>query len=275
MQGSSRAAAAHGQKALDSALAGSGQLGGREADGLAEDLFGIGAALDSSATLRRALADPSREAGVKGDLVRHLLAGRVSDTAVTLVAVLAGQRWSTERDLTDTIEEHAVQALAVGAERAGRIDRVEDELFRFERIVAGSPELREAVTDRRADARAKAAVVAALLDGKAAPESVRLARQAVLAPRGRRFDRVIAGYLRIIATRRQQLAATVTSAIDLDPAQRERLAAVLTRIYGKPVHLNVVRDPQVVGGIRVQIGDEVVDGTVLRKLEGARRHFGG
>lgn len=276
MQGSSRAAAAHGQKALDSALAGSGPLGGRrEAASLAEDLFGIGAALDSSATLRRALSDPSREAGAKGQLVRHLLAGRVSDTAVTLVAVLAGQRWSTERDLTDTIEEHAVQALAVGAERAGRIDRVEDELFRFERIVAGSPELREAVTDRRADATAKAAVVAALLDGKAAPESVRLARQAVLAPRGRRFDRVIAGYLRIIATRRQQLAATVTSAIDLDPAQRERLAAVLTRIYGKPVHLNVVLDPQVVGGIRVQIGDEVVDGTVIRKLEGARRHFGG
>jgi F-type H+-transporting ATPase subunit delta len=86
---------------------------------------------------------------------------------------------------------------------------------------------------------------------------------------------VIAGYLSIISTRREQLSATVTSAIELDADQSRRLVAALTRIYGKPVHLKVVIDPAIVGGIRVQIGDEVVDGTVLRKLEGARRHLGG
>ena len=142
-------------------------------------------------------------------------------------------------------------------------------------IVAGTPSLRDAVTDRRATPAARAEVIQALLAGKAQPETLRLARQAVLGARGRRFDRVIAGYLAIIATRREQLSATVTSAIDLDADQSQRLAAALTRIYGKPVHLKVVLDPQIVGGIRVQIGDEVVDGTVLRKLEGARRHLGG
>ena len=85
----------------------------------------------------------------------------------------------------------------------------------------------------------------------------------------------MAGYLSIISTRREQLSATVTSAIELDADQSRRLVAALTRIYGKPVHLKVVIDPAIVGGIRVQIGDEVVDGTVLRKLEGARRHLGG
>ena len=67
----------------------------------------------------------------------------------------------------------------------------------------------------------------------------------------------------------------IRDSIELDASQSERLAAALTRIYGKPVHLKVVLDPQIVGGIRVQIGDEVDDGTVLRKLEGARRHLGG
>ena len=66
----------------------------------------------------------------------------------------------------------------------------------------------------------------------------------------------------------------MTTAVDLDATQRERLVAALTRIYDKQVHLNVVIDPTVVGGIRVEIGDEVLDGTIARKLEGARRHFG-
>ena len=94
------------------------------------------------------------------------------------------------------------------------------------------------------------------------------------APRGRRFSAVIEDYLKTLAATRAHLAATVTSAVALDDTQRERLAAALTRVYGSQVHLNVVLDPTVVGGIKVEIGDEVVDGTVLRKLEGARRHFG-
>ena len=274
MQGSSRASAAHGQRALDALLAGGP---GRTVDpaALADDLFGVSGALDSSAALRRALTDPTREAGAKGDLVRRLLADKVSATALQVVTTLVGQRWSAERDLVDTVENFAVQSLAAGAESRGRADTVEDELFRFERIVAGTPALRDAVTDRRAAPASRAAVVDSLLADKSQPETLRLARQAVLAPRGRRFDRVIAGYLAIIAHRREQLSATVTSAIALDADQSTRLAAALTRIYGKPVHLKVVIDPQIVGGIRVQIGDEVVDGTVPRKLEGARRHLGG
>ena len=274
MQGSSRASAAHGQRALDALLAGGP---GRTVDpaALADDLFGVSGALDSSAALRRALTDPTREAGAKGDLVTRLLSGKVSTTALQVVTTLVGQRWSSERDFVDTVENFAVQSLAAGAESRGRADAVEDELFRFERIVAGTPALRDAVTDRRAAPAARAAVVDSLLADKSQPETLRLARQAVLAPRGRRFDRVIAGYLAIIAHRREQLSATVTSAIALDTDQSTRLAAALTRIYGKPVHLKVVIDPQIVGGIRVQIGDEVVDGTVLRKLEGARRHLGG
>lgn len=274
MQGSSRASAAHGQRALDALLVGGPGRSVAYA-ALADEWFGVCGALESSAALRRALTDPTREAAAKAQLAQRLFGDKLSAPAVQLVTTLVEQRWSSERDLVDTLENVAVQALAAGAQTRGRADTVEDELFRFERIVAGTASLRDAVTDRRADPATRAQVVAALLEGKAQPETVRLARQAVLAPRGRRFDRVVASYLSIIATRREQLSATVTSAIELDADQRRRLAAALTRIYGKPVHLKVVLDPAIVGGIRVQIGDEVVDGTVLRKLEGARRHLGG
>ena len=72
---------------------------------------------------------------------------------------MAGQRWSAERDLADTLESLAVQTLLASAEREGRIDRVEDELFRFERIVAGDPGLRDTLSSRNVDAEGKVGLV--------------------------------------------------------------------------------------------------------------------
>jgi F-type H+-transporting ATPase subunit delta len=269
MLGASRAAAAAGQQALDAAL-------GKALDpaAVAEDLFGVARAVDSSASLRRALTDPTRAAADKSALITGLVAAKVGAPALGILQALVGQRWSSERDLADAMENLAVQSLVASAQKRGMADQVEDELFRFERIVTGNPALREVLTDRHADADAKKALVQGLLVSKAQPETVRLASQAVTATRGRRFDRVVENYLAIITTRRSQMAATVIAAVDLDQTQRDRLAAALGRMYGRQVHLNVVLDPSVVGGVSVQVGDEVLDGTILRKLEGARRHFG-
>ena len=82
-------------------------------------------------------------------------------------------------------------------------------------------------------------------------------------------------YVAAVARRREQLTAVVTAAVPLDDTQRHRLAQALSGIYGKPVQVNVILDPEVVGGIRVQVGSEVVDGTILRRLEEARRLLAG
>ncbi|GAA8851777.1 F0F1 ATP synthase subunit delta [Helicobacter pylori] len=269
MRGSSRAAVAEGRQSFETALT-SG-----DAAVVADELFAVTGLLDDNAALRRSVADPSREGKDRSDLVTRLLHGKVSNETVGIVSVLAGQRWAQERDLTDTLERFAVEATLKGAEAAGAIDQVEDELFRFERLVDGSPELRDALANRQGDPQGKAEVISRLLDGKARPESVRLARQAVLAPRGRRFDRTIEEFLDVAAERRQQLTAVVTTAVDLTQEQRTRLAAALQQIYSKPVQLQIVHDEDVIGGIRVQIGDEVVDGTVLRRLDEAKRHLAG
>lgn len=269
MRGSSRAAVAEGRQSFETALT-SG-----DAAVVADELFAVTGLLDDNAALRRSVADPSREGKDRSDLVTRLLHGKVSNETVGIVSVLAGQRWAQERDLTDTLERFAVEATLKGAEAAGAIDQVEDELFRFERLVDGSPELRDALANRQGDPQGKAEVISRLLDGKARPESVRLARQAVLAPRGRRFDRTIEEFLDVAAERRQQLTAVVTTAVDPTQEQRTRLAAALQQIYSKPVQLQIVHDEDVIGGIRVQIGDEVVDGTVLRRLDEAKRHLAG
>ena len=267
MRGSSRAAVLEGRPAFESAVTSGDPVV------VADELFAVTALLDDNGTLRRTVADPSREGSDKSGLVTQLLGDKVSEGVSGLVAKLAAQRWSQERDLTDSLERYGVEAALKGAEDAGAIDRVEDELFRFERVVAESPQLRDALGNRQGVPAGKAELVGSLLRDKARPETVRLARQAVLAPRGRRFDRTIDEYLAIAAARRQQLTAVVPTAVDLTEEQRTRLAGALQRTYGKPVMLQVVHEEDVIGGIRVQVGDEVVDGTVLRRLDEAKRHL--
>lgn len=269
MRGSSRGATVAAEKALNLALEGVDRAA------LAEELFAIAGAIDGDVGLRRAFADPSREGDAKRALADRIFGGRVSEGAVTLTGEVVAQRWAEEGDLLDTLEALAVSALLASAEKAGVIDDVEDQLFRFERIVAGDARLRDTLGSRNTDAAGKAGIVRALLEGKVASGTIRLVEQAVLKSRGRRLDRILESYLKLAAARRDELTALVTVAIALDDQQEERLKAALRTIYGKLVSLQTVLDPSVVGGIRIQIGDEVVDGTVLRRLDRVRRDLAG
>lgn len=270
MRGSSRGASIAAQEAFDGVVGGAG-----DRSVLGEELFSVAAAVDANASLRRALADPSREASAKQLLAERLFGGKVSPAATVLVSAVAGGRWSHEGDLSDTLESLAVQAFLSQAESEGRIDTVEEELFRFERIIASDSGLRDTLSSRNTDAAGKGALVRRLLEGKAAPETIRLAEQAVRYPRGRRLDRVLETFLELASKRRDELSALVTVAAPLTEQQAARLRSALEGIYGKSVTLQTVLDTSVVGGIRVQVGDEVVDGTVLRRLDEARRHITG
>lgn len=269
MDAATRAAVAGGREAFRSALA-EGDKGE-----LAQHLFAVVELLDENSALRRALTDVSREGSQRSGLADQILSGRVSGGAQRVVATLASQRWSHERDLVDAVERYGVEAVIASAEDKGQADETEEQLFRFERIVASDSNLRGALTDPRAPKESRAQLVDSLLGWKASAETIALAKQAVTAPRGRRFDRAIEEFLEVASRRREQLTALVTSAIVLDEAQRERLRAALAKTYGQGVRLNTVVDPRVLGGIRVEIDGEVVDGTILRRLDGARRGIAG
>lgn len=272
MQGTSRESLAAAQDRLESLLR-QQPAAGRFAIG--DALFAVTALLDSNAGLRRALTDPSRDGADKAGLIGRLLSGQVPDDVVDLVSGLARARWSQARDIADTTEQLATSSVLASAQAADRLDTVEDELFRFGRTVYGAPALRDVLTDRTIAGDRKAALVEDLLRGKVADETLRLARQAVLAPRGARLDAILDEFGRVAAHRREQRVAHVIVASPLDESQRDRLAAALSRLQGHRVHLNVDVDPEVLGGIRVEIGDEVLDGTVARRLDDARRALTG
>ena len=250
-------------------------LSGPEAGRLGEELFQVASLLDGSVALRRALTDPSREGEAKADLVARLLGSQVSGTTVDVVSGLVRDRWSSASDLAEACEQLGVLAVLGAAEQAGTLEQVESDLFRFGRIIDADPALRAALSDRRAPVTDKAELVERLLSGKVSEQTLVLARRGVANPRGRRIEAVLDELGQAVAARRDRAVARVTSAIPLEVAQRNRLAAALERIYGRTVHLDIDVDPDVVGGLRIQVADEVIDATVVARLAGARRQLAG
>ncbi|HET7141304.1 MAG TPA: F0F1 ATP synthase subunit delta [Candidatus Limnocylindria bacterium] len=264
MRGPSRASLTEAKERLAA-------LGGRVTASLGDELFGVTDLLQAQSALRRVLADPARAPRARAELASALLAGKISEDAVTLVAEAAASRWSLPGDLVDAIEQIAVLAVVADAERAGTLDDVEDDLFRFGRVVSTEPRLRIALSNPFAPAELKDRLVHSLLDGKVGSQTLTLVTQAALHPRGRSLDSGLAEYARLAAEQRQRLVAVARVATDLSPAQRDRLAVALSRAYGRDVHLNIVLDPEVIGGMSIRVGDEQIDGSVASRLAGLRR----
>ena len=266
MRGASRESLEQAREALASLTS----VGSTDLTELSDDLAAIGAAVDGDVALRRVLSDPARPADARAGLIGSLLRGKVGGPALDLVTGVVRSRWSTPRDLADALDELATEAELALAERAGALDAVEDDLFRFGRILAAEPELASALSERIPAAQ-RTSLVDSLLAGKANPSSLRLIRRLVAAPRGRSVISGVEELNRIAADRRERLTALVTAAVPLTEAQRDRLARILTRAYGRQVRLNVELDERLVGGLTIRIGDDIIDGSLAGRIAEAAR----
>jgi F-type H+-transporting ATPase subunit delta len=268
MRGASRASLAEAREQLAAAV-----TSAAAARTLGDELFAVVALLDAQPALRRALIEGSRPAADRVALARDLLGGRIGEATLDLVSGLAGGQWSRPADLPDAAEELAVLALVAAAERGRHLDDLEDQLFRFGRVVAGARELRTALTNPDIPVEYKEGLLDSLLEGKVTPDARRLIGEAAAHPRGRSLEATLAGYARLAAQWRERLIAVVRAAVPLSRDQRQRLAAALEAAYEHEIHLNVIIDPQVLGGISVQIGDEFIDGSVASRLALLRRRM--
>ncbi|MFF3499223.1 F0F1 ATP synthase subunit delta [Streptomyces sp. NPDC003247] len=269
MNGASREALAAARERLD-ALTDSTSV---DAAQLAAELAAVTALLDREVSLRRVLTDPAQDGEAKAGLAQRLLGGQVSGTTADLVAGLVRSRWSQSRDLVDALEQLADIADLTAAQKAGTLDDVEDELFRFGRIVSSNTELRAALTNRKATASAKGELLRSLLGGRADAATERLVTRLVTAPRGRSLEAGLESLSKLAAERRDRVVAVVTSAVPLSDGQKQRLGAALAKLYGRQMHLNLDVDPEVLGGIRVQVGDEVINGSLADRIEDAARRM--
>jgi F-type H+-transporting ATPase subunit delta len=269
MRGASRASYEGLRERLDGVAGAAGT-----AENIGDQLFAVVRLLDSEHGLRRALADASKPSSEKADVVRRLLHGKVTRATEDLVADAAAARWATSGDFADALEQLAIEALTMAAQFGGALDDLEDDVFRFNRVIAAQPGLRSVLVGP-AGSDAKASLLANLLSDKVSGPALRLLTQVLTHPRGRSPQAVLDLAAGIAARRREQLIAVVRVATELSAAQRQRLLAALTETYGQGIHLNVVHDPTVVGGVSVQIGDELIDGTAASRLAVVRRKLAG
>jgi F-type H+-transporting ATPase subunit delta len=246
--------------------------GGADASSLGDNLFALALTLDGTHSLRRALTEPAVPGEAKTRLLRSLFEGQLGDAALQVAETAVGLRWSSTRDLPDALEQASVAAHVARADGENRLDAVEDNLFRFGRIVEGNPALRDALGDSSTSLQGKRSLVADLLGDKVDATTATLLGQAV-AGRHHSLTSVLALYQRVAANRRDSMIATVWVASPLGEDQRERLTSVLARDHSRPIHLNVVVDPSVLGGARVAVGDEVLDSTVETRLQQAQRRL--
>lgn len=237
-----------------------------------EDLFAVAALLRAEPSLRRVATDASTDAEAKAGLVRGILDGKVGPDALDLVAEGARSRWTRTRDLADALEHLGVIAVVKSA--GDQADRLDDELFSVAQLVNDDHDLRSALSDPARTAADKATLLKSLLEGKALPATVRLAEQA-LAGSYRTVSVALEEFGKIAAEVHDESVAQITVAQELSDADFRRLTDALSRQYGRPIHANVIVDPTVLGGIRVEIGDDVIDGAVSSRLDDARRKLAG
>jgi F-type H+-transporting ATPase subunit delta len=236
------------------------------------DLFQLAPLLQGEPRLRKTFADIGLPEEAKQGFLQALFRDRVDPQTLTLLDSLVADAAVTWR-LPSVVEDLAVEATLAEAEQEGALGKVEDELFRFARTLEARPELRGAITNPVLPDANKVALLDELLDGRVAGQTMILLRHAVLKP-GDPVRRIEALTDRA-AARRNRVVVEARTAVELDPDRRERLAKALSKLTGRAVDLEVVVDPEIRGGVVARVGDEVIDGTVRRRLELALEQLAG
>jgi len=232
-----------------------------------ESLFGAGRVIGSSSQLLSALGDASADSAAKVALVRAVFATSVTPRALDLLSAAVAERWSSHDDLLAGVEELGLRATALSAPAELSI---ESELFAFGTTVSSDAELELALASKLGRPAAKAELVDALLTAKVSGQTLAIVRHLVQQPRGRRIGELLRHAASVVADQAGTSIATITSASLLSPAQIDRLTKNLASRNGRALTVNQVVDKTLVGGVRVQIGDLVIDGTIATRLADLR-----
>lgn len=268
MQPASRAALATAREQLEKRISGASV---QDRDRIGDDLGAVAAVLGEQPAIRRHLADSAAPQQVRRKMVEALFGGKLSRITLRTLNDVVASRWSRPLDLVDGIEELASQALLTFAERDRSLEDVEDELFRFGRILAAQPRLTALLGDESAPATRRLELLNTVLADRTRPVTRRLLEQAVRAPRRRRIDEIVEVLVDRAAGRRERSVAHVSAAGPLSQQQEQRLIDVLNRIYRRPISLKIDLDPDLLGGLVIRVGDEVIDGSVATRLDQARQ----
>jgi F-type H+-transporting ATPase subunit delta len=234
------------------------------------ELYAVAELLTRQPQLRRALADSAASSQSRIELAHRIFDGKVSASVLQVVEAASSGRWSQPWDLVDSLELVGDEMLFSVADRLGVIDEVEDELFRFERVLESEGRLSTLLDDGNVTPARRVALLDTLIGAKVHPLTKALLDQAAGSPNKRMIAGSVRDLLDIAGTRRAKSVARVLSAVELTDAQQQRLQTALTEIYNRPITVLTAVDRSVRGGLVVRVGDEIIDGSVAARLASVR-----
>lgn len=231
-----------------------------------EQLLAAALVLDRETRLRTALSDDSADPADRLSIVVAVFGG-YTESAKAVLNSLATSRWSSADDFVAGVEQLGIRAVAASAPTTVSIS---DELFALSTAVTSNPELELALGSKLGSAEGKISLVGGLLDGKASTQTIAILGALLAQPRGRRMAELMRYASTIVAEEAGFTIATVTIANILTELQASRLEKVLSAQRRGTIRINQIVDPSILGGMRVQIGDDVIDGTIANRLTDLR-----
>lgn len=257
-----------GSASREALAAAKSALGGRLSKSAGAELLAAAAQIDAAPALLSVLADASIDADAKSTLIDRLFGG-LSAGARSVLSIAAKQSWSTAGEFVDGVEELGLRAEAMSE------PALADELLAAAGAIDGNHELELTLGNKLGDTQAKIALVQRLFGLKLSAGAIGVVRHLVANSRGRRLSAALRESARVAADQGGSELATVTVAAPLNEAQQTRISNLLEQSAGRPVRVTTVVDPSLVGGVRIQIGDDVIDGSVRSRLDDLRLRLAG
>ena len=240
---------------------------------IGNELFTITNVLDHNIRLERALTDPSRPVADKVAVLNRLIGDQAHEMTMEILTDLVGRRWSRVSDIANAVEDFGVDGMMYYADATDATLQVSIELAELHSALLNLPVVRSDLSDERVPAEARIKLLFALIgeDANLNKVTMRLAEHATCNPRNRRYLSTLHWLINKFSRHMGESMVTVTTAAPLNQGQIDRLIAIYTKKVGRPVHINSTVDPTVIGGMRIEIGDEVTDNTVVAQLEQLQR----
>jgi F-type H+-transporting ATPase subunit delta len=241
---------------------------GGNAGAVADELPELARLTAAEPKLRGILSDVFVDPDAKKSFLRDVLGSQVHGETLAVVGAIV-DRPRLARNVARALEGAAMAAITVSAEADGVLGEVEDEIFRFGRMLRGQSELGYALTDITAPSERKHQLVDELLGDRATSQTVKLVKLLVDTPRQGNLSARLFDLAELAASRRGRVMAEVRTAVELDEVRRDKLAEALAEATGKNVDVKLIVDESILGGVVARVGDEVIDGSVRRNLEQA------
>ncbi|MFR4215602.1 MAG: F0F1 ATP synthase subunit delta [Bifidobacterium longum] len=239
---------------------------------IGNELFTITKVLDDSIQLERALTDPSRPVADKVAVLTELLGDNVHPMTMEIMTDLVSRHWSRARDIANAVEDFGVDAMMYYADATDATLQVSVELSELHSALLNLPVVRAKLYDYQATSEARVKLFREVFSGKTLNKvTMRLAEHATCNLRRRRYLETIQWLINKFSRHMGESMVTVTTATPLKKEQIKRLVEVYSAKVGRQVHINSVVDPTVLGGMRIQVGDEVTDNTVVAQLQNLHR----